>query len=298
MKRKRKEKKRKEKKKKKTQIKCWCCLLIIIITIKMLPSRYIISVGTYSGVIAGWDSSIPPPSSSSLPSSSTSSGGVGSVGESVDAIETPYQEKQRQQEGSDDEGEGIGIGMKFAFRSHGGAVRDIVASSGSGGNDDDKYDDDNDDDNDSKNKCSPPMMISVGNDGAIRLYDLLMNVEIGEGRLPHGVEDASCCGPFLRDGKGDIYGVIVGTNCGKLVIFKAKTMAVMHVMGRHKDAVSSIAVHPTSTMALSASDKDNTLRLWDLTRGHCVFVKKVNGAGKGNRKGAGPTNVAFSPGEA
>ena len=79
----------------------------------------------------------------------------------------------------------------------------------------------------------------------------------------------------------------MGTADGKLVLYEASTLQVVHIMGGHTAAVSSIAVHPGSestppgSMALTCSEKDNTIRLWDLTKGRCSFVTKVKKMGGG-----------------
>jgi WD40 repeat protein len=140
-------------------------------------------------------------------------------------------------------------------------------------------------------------MFSVGNDNCLRLYDLELYVEIGETRLPSDINGSCSSGSFVSPSH-----ILVGTTIGKLVLFEVKTLQVVHVMGGHSDIVSSIAPHPGSSdgsikpgaLALTCSNKDNTIRLWDLTKGRCSYVTKVAPA-EGRAAGGGPSTIKFSP---
>ena len=51
-----------------------------------------------------------------------------------------------------------------------------------------------------------------------------------------------------------------------------KIGACMHVLGGHKDGITSLAVHPSGSLALSTS-KDKTIRLWNLLEGrNCSHI--------------------------
>lgn len=49
---------------------------------------------------------------------------------------------------------------------------------------------------------------------------------------------------------------------------------LLHILNEHKGAVRGLAVHPTGKLALSVG-VDRRLRIWDLVRGKCAFVKKL-----------------------
>ena len=127
----------------------------------------------------------------------------------------------------------------------------------------------------------------------MRLYDLELSVEIGETRIPSDINGTCSAGSFVSPTH-----ILIGTSDGKLVLFEVKTLQVVHVMGGHSDLISSIAAHPGSAdgtikpgaMALSCSNKDNSIRLWDLTKGRCSYVTKVAPAA-GRSGGAGPSMI-------
>jgi protein MAK11 len=48
----------------------------------------------------------------------------------------------------------------------------------------------------------------------------------------------------------------------------------VHVLSGHKEAITSISIHPSGKLALSVS-KDNTMKLWNLVQGNSFAVTKA-----------------------
>ncbi|GMH84076.1 hypothetical protein TrVE_jg11167 [Triparma verrucosa] len=217
-----------------------------------LPNRFIISVGSYDGVVAGWDSSKNPKLPGNL---SPKSREVKNLSPTRDLPPTPSSTP---------------LPLSFAISNHEGSVRVVQTLHNKSG--------------------KPGLMFSCGIDSALRLYDLDLSVEIGETRLPSDVGTCTC-GAWAGDKH-----ILIGTADGKLVLYEASSLQVVHVMGGHTSPVSCITVHPGSentpagSMALTCSENDNTVRLWDLTKGRCGFVTKVKKKG-----GGGPSVIKFSP---
>lgn len=46
------------------------------------------------------------------------------------------------------------------------------------------------------------------------------------------------------------------------------------MLSGHKEAITSISIHPSGKLALSVS-KDNTMKLWNLVQGNTFAVTKV-----------------------
>jgi protein MAK11 len=71
---------------------------------------------------------------------------------------------------------------------------------------------------------------------------------------------------------------LVGFSAGKLVIYKKRDWSVQHVLAGHDGGVSALAVHPTGKMALSGGTSDGKLKLWDLQKGRLAYVTKIYAA--------------------
>ncbi|GMI04893.1 hypothetical protein TrLO_g15132 [Triparma laevis f. longispina] len=217
-----------------------------------LPHRFIISVGSYDGVVAGWDSSKNPKLPQNL---SPKSRETKNLSPTRDLPPTPSSTP---------------LPLSFAISNHEGSVRVVSSNQTKTG--------------------KPGLMFSCGIDGALRLYDIELSVEIGETRLPSDVGTCTC-GAWAGEKH-----ILIGTADGKLILYEVSTLQVVHVMGGHTSPVSCITVHPGSkstppgSMALTCSENDNTVRLWDLTKGRCGFVTKIKKKG-----GGGPSIIKFSP---
>lgn len=68
--------------------------------------------------------------------------------------------------------------------------------------------------------------------------------------------------------------VLLPTDDGAIAVHRRRDWTLLHEMKGHKNAVVGIAVHPSARMALSVAG-DNTMRMWDLTRGRLAFTKQL-----------------------
>ena len=228
------------------------------------PTRYIISAGTYDGVVAGWDSSYLNGSKVSTKSSNDS--------ESDD--EGSPSNKNTSLTASNASGENP-LQLSFAMAAHEGSVRALAVSSTNYG------------------VTSPPMMVSAGFDEMIRVYDLSTKKEIGETRSPPEVGSPTCC-CYCASGH-----LAVGTTSGKIIVYSTKTFTTVHIMGGHSSPVTSLTPHPNSHggLVLSCSAGDGTIRLWDMLKGRNAYVQKVHPPINPNKNTTNNTLtcVIFSP---
>lgn len=71
----------------------------------------------------------------------------------------------------------------------------------------------------------------------------------------------------------------VGSVGGDICIWKADgDWELMKTMKGHKAAVSSLAAHPSGSLALSVS-RDKQMRLWDLGKGSCAYQAPLGAEG-------------------
>lgn len=106
-----------------------------------------------------------------------------------------------------------------------------------------------------------------GTDEVIHLFDTFQLREKG-GLSCHNssITALALAGSVLLSGSQD------GTIC--VSENKGNDWHTRLTINAHKDSVSSIAIHPSSRMALSTSP-DGTLRMWDLMRGTCACVHNL-----------------------
>ena len=106
-----------------------------------------------------------------------------------------------------------------------------------------------------------------GTDEVIHLFDTFQLREKG-GLSCHSssITALALAGSVLLSGSQD------GTIC--VSENKGSEWNTRLTINAHKDSVSSIAIHPSSRMALSTSP-DGTLRMWDLMRGTCACVHNL-----------------------
>jgi protein MAK11 len=107
-----------------------------------------------------------------------------------------------------------------------------------------------------------------GTDEVIHLFDTTLLREKG-GLSCHtsSVTALALTGSALISGSQD------GTIC--VNEYKGHEWHTRLTINGHKEAVSSIAMHPSGRLALSSSP-DGTLRMWDLMRGTCACVHTIN----------------------
>ncbi len=75
--------------------------------------------------------------------------------------------------------------------------------------------------------------------------------------------------------------LVSGCEEGQIAITRLKDSQTLRSFKGHKSAILDIACHPSGKVALSIST-DNTLRMWDLTRGTCAAVRTVCAAKRPN----------------
>eukprot|EP00057_Strongylocentrotus_purpuratus_P034441 XP_795222.2 PREDICTED: p21-activated protein kinase-interacting protein 1-like isoform X1 [Strongylocentrotus purpuratus] len=113
-------------------------------------------------------------------------------------------------------------------------------------------------------------LASGSTDELVNLYDLEKNVELGS-LLQHDGSVTSLS--YHDDGH-----MVSGGEDGVICIWGTKNWECMKILKGHKDAVNSVAVHPSGKIALSVS-KDKTLRTWNLLKGRAAYttnIKKVS----------------------
>ena len=111
-----------------------------------------------------------------------------------------------------------------------------------------------------------PILLSGGADEIIKIYNVAKRVEVGN--LLQHTGPVLCLEPF---GKTH---VLSGSADHTVCIWRTSDWNCVHILGGHKEPVLDIAVHPTGKLALSVS-KDKTLRMWNLIKGRCAFIKRL-----------------------
>ncbi|GIY11800.1 p21-activated protein kinase-interacting protein 1-like [Caerostris darwini] len=62
---------------------------------------------------------------------------------------------------------------------------------------------------------------------------------------------------------------------GNICIWSTNNWQCIKTLRGHKDAINSIAVHPTGKMAMSVG-KDKSLRTWNLIKGRSAYITNIN----------------------
>jgi WD40 repeat protein len=102
-------------------------------------------------------------------------------------------------------------------------------------------------------------VLSGGNDGALRLWDLHSGKQVRQFPGHHGSIWAVA---FAPDGKH----ALAGGQTGRLILYDAATGEQVRSFGPHPDAVRAVVFTPDGRRALSACF-DGILRLWDVQTG-------------------------------
>mmetsp|Transcript_23163 Transcript_23163/g.30247 ORF Transcript_23163/g.30247 Transcript_23163/m.30247 type:complete len:275 (+) Transcript_23163:148-972(+) len=138
--------------------------------------------------------------------------------------------------------------LSFAFQAHDGGVKSLsVAKSG---------------------PKQGRLLVTGGQDELIRIYDLEQKIELGELQQHSGTITAL-----------DFFGssnLLSASEDKTIVIWRVHDWAALHVLGGHKGAITSLAVHPTGKLAMSSS-VDRTIRCWDLVNGRNAYISRVEG---------------------
>ncbi|ETW08408.1 hypothetical protein H310_00993 [Aphanomyces invadans] len=110
-------------------------------------------------------------------------------------------------------------------------------------------------------------LLTGGNDEMIKIYNVKKKVEVG----------------ILMQHKGAItcleyYGkshVLSGSADNTICIWRTSDWNCIHILGGHKGAINSIAVHPSGKLAFSVS-RDKTLRMWNLVKGRSAYIRRLD----------------------
>ncbi|CAM9328553.1 unnamed protein product [Ectocarpus sp. 12 AP-2014] len=115
------------------------------------------------------------------------------------------------------------------------------------------------------------LLVTGGADERVRIYDLRDRTELGELQQHNGT---ITCMEFYKSTH-----LLTGSEDHTVCIWRVHDWALLHVLGGHKAAVTSLSIHPSGRMALSVS-RDRTLRLWNLLEGRCAYIKRLQGEGE------------------
>lgn len=131
--------------------------------------------------------------------------------------------------------------QSFAVRAHSGSVRCLCTNE------------------------NGTLALSAGFDEMINLFGLKKR------KLLQTSEAAVNCTVFA--GKSHL---ICGSEDGNIYIYecKASSMAQVKTLKGHKEAVTSLSVHPSNKILLSLS-KDKTIRTWNLIKGRSAYVTNI-----------------------
>jgi WD40 repeat protein len=113
-----------------------------------------------------------------------------------------------------------------------------------------------------------------GTDEVIQVFDVIKRRQMGN--MGGSVHTATISALAVCQ-KPDL--LVSGGEDGQIAITRIKTFQTLRSFQGHKGSVSDIAIHPSGKIALSVS-LDNTLRMWDLTRGTCAAVRNITPAPK------------------
>jgi WD40 repeat protein len=260
------------------------------------PDRLVIVVGTYDGVIAGWDTSLDVKRALEEKGENQ----ISTVKESP--LTLLHQHRQEQNDDSY-------LKLKFAMPVHEGSVRTVSIASGipSSANQENKEQlqtqesstkkrrrdttsaqeqgpESHETSTSSGNTCTtihiPEILLSAGYDETMAVFSLSKGVQSGELKTPAdlGTPTCSCFAPPSTSYPTH---VLIGMSSGKIIIYKRRDWSVQHILSGHDDrGITCLAVHPTGKMALSGG-KDGKIILWDLLKGKLAFVYKIPNPSKG-----------------
>ena len=212
----------------------------------MAKSKIRVTLGTYDGWIYGWEPT--------TASSSTTEEEVDPSQQSLaDMLNSAFAKSTTTADGKRlDNG---GMSLVYAYEAHVGIVRCAALMKSRKGN----------------------ILATGGMDEVIRIYNLNKKREVGE-LVQHtgGITALQFVGSkFLLSASED----------RTVRIWRVKDWACMHVLGGHKDGITSLAVHPSGSLALSTS-KDKTMRLWNLLEGRNAYISRLKTV---------PEKVVWSP---
>lgn len=111
--------------------------------------------------------------------------------------------------------------------------------------------------------------VTGGTDELINVFDLTKRCHLGN--MGGSVHTSTITALALSESTGLL---VSGCEDGQIAVTRLKDFQTMKSFKGHKSSILGLSVHPSGKMALSISS-DNTLRMWDLTRGTCAAVRTV-----------------------
>lgn len=108
-----------------------------------------------------------------------------------------------------------------------------------------------------------------GTDELINVFDLAKHSQLGN--MGGSVHTSTITALAVCENPGTL---VSGCEDGQIAITRIKDFQTIKSFKGHKSAILGLSIHPSGKMVLSISS-DNTLRMWDLTRGTCAAVRTV-----------------------
>ena len=262
-------------------------------------SGLVIAVGTYDGVLAGWE----------FRNQSTTT--------TPNEDEEKDSTKQHDDDVSeDDDDNDMSLKLTFATAVHDGSIRSLCMAGPSSSSSQQQHGKGSSGSSSRINQTQqqqqqhrrtcrrPGSLLSTGYDETLKVHDWVKrSTSSGEIRTPasFGTPTVSAFAPpppypsthcivgFSGTTDGSSSNAVDGDNTtgtggngggsgGKICIYKKKDFSVQHVMNGHEGGVSALAVHPTGKLAFSGGLCDGKLKLWDLTKGRLAFCCKLQPA--------------------
>ncbi|XP_065059382.1 p21-activated protein kinase-interacting protein 1-like [Rhopilema esculentum] len=114
-------------------------------------------------------------------------------------------------------------------------------------------------------------LASGSTDETIRLYNLKKHVELGS-----LVQQSGSITSLAFSGNTHM---LSASEDGTISIWKCKSWDCVKTLKGHRDAVTSISIHPSGRLALSVS-KDKTIRTWNLLTGRSAYTTNIKQVGE------------------
>ena len=125
-----------------------------------------------------------------------------------------------------------------------------------------------------------------GSDEMISVFDVKKRTQLGS--MGGSVHTSTITALAVCNNPGLL---VSGSEDGQIAITRIKDCKTLRSFKGHQSSVLDLAMHPTGRVALSISS-DNTLRMWDLTRGTCAAVRKISDS---KRSVAPSMSVKYTP---